>query len=124
LRFDDLRLFAHGSTVATNALLERRFPPTALVVTEGFRDVLEIADQTRPELFDLAISKVPPLVPREPVFEVPERVDRLGAVVRSLDDAELGALWRPSRPAPWRRAPPAASPPPPDRRRVFDVRGD
>ena len=51
---DDVAAFAHGTTVATNALLERRGARTALVTTEGFRDVLEIARQNRPSLYDLA----------------------------------------------------------------------
>ncbi|MBA3795567.1 MAG: hydantoinase/oxoprolinase family protein, partial [Rubrobacter sp.] len=56
---------AHGMTVATNALLERRGARTALVTTEGFRDVLEIARQNRASLYDLAMDRPPPLVPRD-----------------------------------------------------------
>src|SRR4028119_788990 len=55
---------AHGMTVATNALLERRGARTALVTTEGFRDVLEIARQNRPSLYDLTQDRPPTLVPR------------------------------------------------------------
>src|SRR5215207_7220076 len=56
---------AHGMTVATNALLERRGGRTALVTTAGFRDLLEIARQDRPSLYDLTRDRPPPLVPRE-----------------------------------------------------------
>src|SRR5262249_27232786 len=56
---------AHGTTVATNALLERRGARTALVTTDGFRDVIEIARQTRPSLYDLTRRPPEPLVPRE-----------------------------------------------------------
>ena len=65
-----LEAFAHGMTVATNALLERRGAPTALVTTEGFRDVLEIGRQTRADLYDLSARRPDPLVPRERRFTV------------------------------------------------------
>ncbi|MEN3534679.1 hydantoinase/oxoprolinase family protein [Microbispora sp. ZYX-F-249] len=84
-----LRMFAHGSTVATNALLEFKLPPTALIVTRGFRDVLEIGTQLRPALFDLGVVKPEPVIPREMVFEIDERVDRLGEVVTPLTDEEI-----------------------------------
>ena len=61
----EVAAFAHGTTVATNALLERRGARTALLTTEGFRDVLEIARQARPSLYDLRKPPPPPLVPRE-----------------------------------------------------------
>jgi N-methylhydantoinase A len=87
-----LSVFAHGSTVATNALLESKLPRTALVVTEGFRDVLEIGTQMRPDLFNLAAPKVKPYVPRELVFEAAERVDRLGGVVTPLSDESIASV--------------------------------
>ena len=71
---------AHGMTVATNALLERRGARTALVTTEGFRDVLEIARQDRPSLYDLAQDRPPPLVPRELRFAVKERMGPKGEI--------------------------------------------
>ena len=89
---DDLGLFAHGSTVATNALIEFKLARTALVVTKGFRDVLEIATQIRSTMFDLTIVKPRPIVPRNLVFEVDERIDRLGNVVRSLEEEEIATL--------------------------------
>jgi len=85
----DLTLFAHGSTVATNALLEFKLPVTALLVTRGFRDVLEIGDQMRPNMFDLTIRKPRPAVPRELVIEVHERIDRNGEVVEALTQEEI-----------------------------------
>ena len=87
-----LSLFSHGSTVATNALLEFKLPRTALLVTRGFRDVLEIGTQTRPQLFNLGTQKTAPVVPRSLVFEVEERLDRLGTVVTPVTDQEIERL--------------------------------
>ena len=75
----------HGTTVATNAMLEQEWAPTALITTEGFRDVLEIGRQSRQSLYDLHIDAVDPIVPRDRRFEVPERVDKQGRIIRSLD---------------------------------------
>jgi N-methylhydantoinase A len=72
---------AHGSTVATNALLERRGARTALVTTEGFRDVIEIGRQNRPALYDLTRDRPPALVPRELRFTVRERMGPDGVLV-------------------------------------------
>jgi len=82
--------FAHGSTVATNALLERRGARTALVTTEGFRDVIEIGRQQRPALYDLARDRPPPLVPRELRFGVRERMGPDGEIA-PLDADSLAA---------------------------------
>jgi N-methylhydantoinase A len=82
--------FAHGSTVATNALLERRGARTALVTTEGFRDVIEIGRQNRPALYDLTRDRPPPLVPRELRFTVRERMSPEGVLV-PLDEDSVGA---------------------------------
>ncbi len=82
--------FVHGSTVATNALLERRGARTALVATEGFRDVLEIGRQNRPALYDLTRDRPPALVPRELRFTVRERMGPDGVLV-PLDEGSLGA---------------------------------
>jgi N-methylhydantoinase A len=87
-----LGVFAHGSTVATNALLELKLAPTALLVTRGFRDVLEIGTQKRHDMFDLGLVKPAPLIPRELVFEVDERLDRDGGVVRELRDDDVDRL--------------------------------
>jgi N-methylhydantoinase A len=85
--------FAHGSTVATNALLERRGVRTALVTTEGFRDVIEIGRQNRPSLYDLTRDRPPPLVPRELRFTVRERMGPEGVLV-PLDEESLALAVR------------------------------
>ena len=82
----------HGSTVATNALLQRRGAPTALITTAGFADVLAIGRQDRPDLYALVPQKPPPLVPREWRFEVRERISADGAVVTPLDEASLAEV--------------------------------
>jgi len=82
----------HGSTVATNSLLERKGAKTALVTTEGFKDVIEIGRQNREKLYDLKAKKVPPLVPRELRFEVKERMDFRGEVLKSPETDELREL--------------------------------
>ncbi|HZQ16955.1 MAG TPA: hydantoinase/oxoprolinase family protein [Gaiellaceae bacterium] len=83
-------VLAHGTTVATNALLERRGARTALVTTEGFRDVIEIGRQARASLYDLTAHGPPPLVPRELRFTVRERMGPEGVLV-PLDAASLAA---------------------------------
>ncbi len=80
--------FSHGMTVATNALLERRGARTALVTTEGFRDVIEIARQNRPSLYDLSANRPAALVPRELRFTVRERVGPEGEI-SPLDESSL-----------------------------------
>ncbi|HBF85222.1 MAG TPA: hypothetical protein DD420_36440, partial [Streptomyces sp.] len=84
-----------GTTVATNALLERRGEPTVLVVTEGFRDVLRIAYQNRPRLFDRRILLPEAVYDR--VVEVPERLDASGRTVRPLDRDAVAARLREAR---------------------------
>jgi N-methylhydantoinase A len=81
----DVVAFAHGSTVATNALLERRGARTALITTDGFRDVIEIGRQNRPSLYDLTRGWPPSLVPRELRFTVRERMGP-GGVLVPLDE--------------------------------------
>ena len=85
----DLRVLVHGSTIATNAVLERKGVVTGLVTTAGFRDVLEIGRQTRPKLYDLRVQNVPPLVPRSRRVEVVERLDERGTVLIPLDEASV-----------------------------------
>ncbi len=79
----------HGSTVATNALLQRRGARTALIATEGFADVLAIGRQNRPDLYALVPQKPPPLVPAAWRLEARERVDAAGNVLVPLDEAAL-----------------------------------
>ena len=85
---EEIALFAHGTTVATNALLERRGGKTALVTTEGFRDLLEIGRQNRASLYDLTLHHPAPLVPRELRFTVRERMGPDG-VVTPLEESTL-----------------------------------
>ena len=82
----------HGSTVATNALLERKGAPCALVTTKGFGDVLQIGRQNRPALYDLFADPAPVLVPSEWRLEVDERVDHLGRVLKELDPDQVESL--------------------------------
>jgi len=83
---------AHGTTVATNALLQRKGAPIALVTTAGFRDLLEIGRQIRPKMYDFKADNPAPLVPREHRFEVAERIGSRGEVVRALDDGDIEAV--------------------------------
>ncbi|MFQ5593410.1 MAG: hydantoinase/oxoprolinase family protein [Anaerolineae bacterium] len=82
----------HGSTVATNALLERKGARTALITTRGFRDVLAIGRQTRTDIYDFFADRPEPLVPSECRLEVTERIDHQGNVLIPLDTAELPDL--------------------------------
>ncbi|HEY3040787.1 MAG TPA: hydantoinase/oxoprolinase family protein [Pyrinomonadaceae bacterium] len=82
----------HGTTVGTNALLERRGARTALITTRGFEDVLVIGRQARPELYNLNAVRPPPLVPDSLRFGLPERVTSAGEVLQSPDAAEISAL--------------------------------
>ena len=87
-----LERVAHGSTVATNAILERKGARTALITTQGFRDLLFIGRQERPALYALQPQLPPPLIPRERCHEVPERLDHTGAVLLPLDLRALDAV--------------------------------
>lgn len=84
----------HGTTVGTNALLQRRGARIALVTTRGFEDVIEIGRQARPELYNLNASQPPPLVATEMRFGVAERVAASGEVIELLEDDEVAALAR------------------------------
>src|SRR5882724_2862967 len=78
-------LFSHGTTVATNALITRRLPRTAVVTTKGFRDVIEIRRANKEDLWDTYKDVVKPYVPRRDRLTVPERVDAGGIVIEPLD---------------------------------------
>ena len=82
----------HGTTVGTNALLQRRGARTALITTRGFEDVLVIGRQARPELYNLDAVRPPPLVPDNLRLGLQERVTPAGEVLEALDDAQLKAL--------------------------------
>ncbi|NQU71573.1 MAG: hydantoinase/oxoprolinase family protein, partial [Rhodospirillales bacterium] len=90
----DIRAFVHGTTIATNALLERKGAKTALVTTDGFRDTLEIGRTRRliGGLFDIKFVRPKPLVGRDLRLEVPERVDAQGDNIRSLDGFDFSPI--------------------------------
>ncbi len=85
-------VITHGSTVATNALLERNGAHTALITTLGFGDVIQIGRQNRPSLYDFAAKPAKPLVPEDLRFEVSERIDHNGKVLVELNQDELPLL--------------------------------
>ena len=87
----DVRLLLHGTTLATNAIIERRLPTTALLTTEGFRDVLEIARHWRNELYDPFFEQQPALVPRELRLEIRERLAADGTELEPVDLASADA---------------------------------
>jgi len=86
--------FGHGTTVATNALIQHKGVRTGLLTTEGFRDLLEIGRQKRPDLYDLFVDKPPTLVPRNLRFEAPERIRHTGEVETALDADAVRAAGR------------------------------
>ncbi len=92
LRFEDLAVLIHGTTLATNAIIERKGARTALIATEGFRDTIEIADESRYDQYDLEIEKPKVLVPRSLRFTVPERLDVHGNVRLPLDEAAVARV--------------------------------
>ncbi|MFL5253790.1 MAG: hydantoinase/oxoprolinase family protein [Rhodopila sp.] len=88
----DIGLIIHGTTLATNAIIERKGARTALVTTEGFRDVIAMGNESRYDQYDLNIVLPEPLVPRHLRLPVLERLDNAGAVLRPLDEAAVEAL--------------------------------
>ena len=87
----DVSLFAHGTTVATNALIERNLPHTAMVATEGFRDVIEIGNSTKEDLWDAYQDNPPPYIRRRDRLTIAERTNADGTVVHApgrVDRAE------------------------------------
>jgi N-methylhydantoinase A len=87
-----VRRLEHGTTVATNALIQKRGARVALITTRGFRDLLEIQRQVRPHMYSFQRDYPTPLVPRERRFEVTERVMASGAVLRPLDESDVDAV--------------------------------
>src|SRR5271169_1201345 len=85
----DVSYFGHGTTVATNALIQHRGAATGLITSDGFRDLLEIGRQKRPELYDLQADKPPVLVERRLRREVPERLRHDGRIETALDEAAV-----------------------------------
>jgi N-methylhydantoinase A len=87
----EVSYLGHGTTVATNIVIERRGARTGLLTTRGFRDVLELGRQSRPSIYDYRVQKPPPLVPRDRRFEVTGRIGPDGSVLVPLDEASLAA---------------------------------
>ena len=92
--FDDAYLFLHGSTIAINTLLERTGARTALLITEGFRDIYEIGRINRPDAYNLFFVKHDPLVKRSWRFEIEERLFAEGTTHRPLNEAQVRAVAR------------------------------
>ena len=90
----DVAYVVHGTTVATNSIIEGKLAPTGFVTTDGFRDMLEIARQIRPSLYDIHFEKPTPLVPRHRCLGVPERLDARGNVIVPLDEEAVRAVAR------------------------------
>jgi N-methylhydantoinase A len=89
----DIALIIHGTTLATNSIIERKGARTALLTTEGFRDVIATGNESRYDQYDLNIILPEPLVPRHLRLPVPERLDNTGKVLRPLDEAALRASF-------------------------------
>jgi N-methylhydantoinase A len=89
---NDLSIIIHGTTLATNAIIERKGAKTALLTTEGFRDTIEIRHENRFEQYDVNIDLPPPLVLRRLRFPVRERIDARGRVLVPLDEAGVSSL--------------------------------
>ena len=92
IELSDINEVLHGCTVATNAILEQKGAKTALITTRGFRDVLEIQRVRVPKLYDPLYEKPAPLVPRNLRFEIDERLDAYGNVIREPDRAQLNRV--------------------------------
>ena len=88
----DIGQIIHGTTLATNALIEQRGAKTALITTSGFRDVIEMRTESRFEQYDLNLTLPEPLIPRQSRFTISERVDATGGVLIDLDRAEVEAV--------------------------------
>ena len=88
----DIAIVIHGTTLATNAMIERKGARTALLTTQGFRDVLAMGNESRYDQYDLNITLPQPLVPRHLRLPVPERLDNEGSVLLPLDEAAVRAL--------------------------------
>ncbi|MFP6688267.1 MAG: hydantoinase/oxoprolinase family protein [Alphaproteobacteria bacterium] len=89
-----IHTLVHGSTTATNALVERSYPPAVMIATEGFRDVIEIGRQRRKDLFDLNQQRPKPIIPRRRRFTVPGRLGADGGEIAPLDEDTARQLAR------------------------------
>lgn len=94
LNGEDIKVFSHGTTVGTNALIERKLPKTALITTKGFRDVPEIRRGTKEDLWDTYKDTAKPYIQRRDRFEVSERTDYEGNIITDIDEEEVRLLAR------------------------------
>ncbi len=92
IRFDDLQVVIHGTTLAANALIERRGAKTALITTQGFRDVIEMRTENRFDQYDLNLQLPAPLIPRQHRYPVKGRIDAQGRELQPLDEVAIDAL--------------------------------
>ena len=88
----DIDLLIHGTTLATNVIIERKGAVSALVTTAGFRDIVETGYESRYDQYDLYLDQRPPLIPRRRRFGVPERISAAGKVLQALDEDAVRAL--------------------------------
>ena len=87
----EVAMVIHGTTTTTNAVLERKLSKTALITTAGFRDILELGRRTRPKPYGMT-GHFEPIIPRDLRFEIPERIDASGRIVRPIDDDAVNAV--------------------------------
>ena len=92
IKASDINQIIHGTTLATNALIERSGAKTALITTQGFRDVIEMRTESRFEQYDLNLSLPEPLLPRQQRYTVNERINAQGEVYQALERAEVETL--------------------------------
>jgi N-methylhydantoinase A len=92
--FDRVKTIIHGTTLVTNAVIERKGARTAMITTKGFRDILDIGNERRYDLFDLRLVFPSPLIPRNLRFEIEERISYAGEVITSLESHTLEALLK------------------------------
>src|SRR5579871_3457699 len=92
LSYGELDVFLHGTTLATNAIIERRGARTALVTNEGFRDAIEIGSESRHDQYDVFLQKAVPLVPRAWRLTVAGRIDARGQVIQAFDADRLAGV--------------------------------
>ena len=93
LKLDKVKLIVHGTTTTTNALLERKLSKTGLITTSGFKDVLELGRRTRPNSYGM-LGKFVPIISRDLRYEVSERMDAKGNVIKALSEFEVKKLLK------------------------------
>src|SRR5699024_3575219 len=92
IKNEEISFFIHGTTVATNTMIEQKGAKTALLTTKGFTDVLQIVRQTRPKLYDFQARNTKPLVDRNIRIELDERVDVMGNIIKEIDENEVKTI--------------------------------